>query len=145
MADKRPNLADRIVKIGECWEWKGYRSRDGYGQLMIGSGENRKSVLAHRLMYSETFGDIPKGMCVCHSCDNPSCINPDHLWLGTHAENMSDMAKKGRASRDLPGRPKKLDYERIRRLVHFGVPRSMVGKLTGCSTSMVGFVVAASP
>ena len=74
-----------------CIIWTGRLSSDGYGTL----GDH----LASRLAWRAHHGPIPKGMCVCHNCpagDDPSCINPDHLWLGTHAENMADMKRKGR-------------------------------------------------
>jgi len=76
-----------------CWEYNGYRDRDGYG---LASFKNQ-NWQAHRLSYFFTHGTIPKMMCVCHTCDNRSCINPDHLWLGTHQDNMTDMKNKGRA------------------------------------------------
>ena len=60
-----------------------------------------KNKGSHRIAYSLIKGAIPKGMCVCHTCDNPLCCNPDHLWLGTHAENMTDMAAKNRAHKNI--------------------------------------------
>jgi hypothetical protein len=83
------------IKIGEddeCWEWQSAKLLRGYGKLRI--GKTKKS--AHRFSYELHKGEIPKGMCVCHSCDNPPCCNPKHLWLGTTRENTQDMIKKGR-------------------------------------------------
>lgn len=76
-----------------CWEWTGSRNRDGYGSLTV----EGRSHGAHRVAWSLANGEIPAGLMVCHSCDNPPCCNPDHLWLGTSADNQRDAAAKGRS------------------------------------------------
>lgn len=73
-----------------CIVYTGYRDKDGYGR--VGGDERR----AHRLAYTELVGPIPDGMLVCHRCDNPPCVNPDHLFLGTAKDNMQDKHKKKR-------------------------------------------------
>ena len=81
-----------INETTSCWEWIGCKWKSGYGYLRI----NRKHISAHRYMYELYKGAIPDGYCVCHSCDNPSCVNPEHLWLGTQGDNMRDAYQKGR-------------------------------------------------
>lgn len=84
------------VRIGEgdgCWEWIGGKGK-GYGAQWF-SG---KLWLAHRLMYVFSKGEIPEGMMVCHSCDNPGCVNPSHLWIGTNSDNQKDASQKGRSN-----------------------------------------------
>lgn len=79
-------------KSGECWIWIGGIREDGYGQFSI----NRESIAAHRFSYLHFVGTIGRGMHVCHHCDNPKCVRPDHLFLGTHQDNMNDSNQKGR-------------------------------------------------
>jgi hypothetical protein len=76
-----------------CWEWQAYKDKKGYG----GFGVMHKRVeRAHRYSYRNFRGSIPVGMCVLHACDNPSCVNPAHLWLGTDLDNATDRDAKGR-------------------------------------------------
>lgn len=88
------DLEKRTERVGECLVWKGSRSRKGYGRVYI-DGTRRKWP-AHRVMFERENGPIPNGMFVCHSCDNPPCINPDHLFLGDACDNMRDASRKGR-------------------------------------------------
>ena len=80
--------------MDNCIEFTGYRARNGYGQKWW----NGKLNYAHRLAWENKYGKIPMGMLVLHSCDNPPCVNTDHLFLGTHLDNLLDAQSKGRMS-----------------------------------------------
>lgn len=87
------------VKIGspdQCWEWISGKSKDGYGQFSIGRKAENRNVRAHRVSWIIKNGNIPGDFFICHKCDNASCVNPSHLFLGTPKDNMVDMSKKGR-------------------------------------------------
>lgn len=94
-------LMDRLMARAEpepnsgCWLWTGHLNKWGYGSV----GYHDKQIYAHRLSYQLHKGVIPTGMLVCHKCDTPSCVNPDHLFLGTPSDNMKDMARKDRCVR----------------------------------------------
>lgn len=83
--------------LDDCWEWTASKFKAGYGQLTHGYAEGEhKNLKGHRVSYEIHFGAIPDGMLVCHRCDEPSCANPRHLYLGTWQDNVQDMIVKGR-------------------------------------------------
>jgi len=76
-----------------CMIWSGYKNKQGYGHLR---GFDEKMILAHRFSYALHFGPFDSSLCVLHHCDNPSCVSPEHLFLGTRKDNMQDCSRKGR-------------------------------------------------
>jgi hypothetical protein len=84
-----------VDKTGVCWVWTAVCSKRGYGQIRV-SKPKRTHLLTHRVSYELHFGPIPDGLWVLHNCDNPSCVRPDHLFLGTAKDNTQDMLRKGR-------------------------------------------------
>lgn len=86
----------RVNKTSTCWLWTMGTDKDGYGKISSGKRQNRKHMRAHRVSYELYKGAVPDGMFVCHTCDNPSCVNPEHLFLGTAFDNNRDTINKGR-------------------------------------------------
>jgi hypothetical protein len=104
----RPNLLPevdrfwgRVEKADGCWLWNGSIHRSGYGLF---APRHHVQEWAHRYAYKITHGEIAPGLFVCHACDNPRCVRPEHLWLGSHQQNVTDMVQKGRA-KDWSGLP----------------------------------------
>jgi len=90
-------LRSRLIQSGDCLVWSGARVKGGYGLFRMVVGGVRIDIATHRFAWELAFGPIPEGMLVCHKCDNPPCCRPDHLFLGTHADNAVDRFAKGRA------------------------------------------------
>ena len=102
--DIKQRLLSNSLKVESgCIEWQGAKKGFGYGHMMTGSRKDgsRKTRSAHRVSYEEFKGEIPSGIWVLHKCDNPCCINPDHLYLGDRAQNVNDMIGRGRLNHNL--------------------------------------------
>lgn len=85
---------EKVEKTADCWIWKAYKNRQGYGRIGTSAG---KSINATRVCWVIHNGPIPEGYFICHKCDNPSCVKPDHLFLGTRQDNIDDMMRKKRS------------------------------------------------
>jgi hypothetical protein len=90
----RERFFARVVERGDCDVWAGSRTAAGYGRFR--TNRPRRMALAHRVSWEIHYGPVPDGMCVLHRCDNPPCVKPEHLWLGSIADNNQDMDAKGR-------------------------------------------------
>jgi hypothetical protein len=130
-------LSERIVKSDNgCHEWVGFRNADGYGQLRVNGIVDR----AHRVAYRLYVGEIPKGMHVCHKCDNPSCCNPEHLFLGSNNDNIKDSCTKNRrAIGERCGRfaLSKEQVIQIAGLINEGIGSSRIAKIAGVNDYLV--------
>lgn len=109
-----------ISRYGRCWIWTTRKDKNGYGDFWI-SGKNQK---AHRVSYQFSTGKSPVGMCVCHKCDNPSCVRPSHLFLGTVADNNADMLAKDKYRRGESHGRAKLTTSQVIEMIQRYIPRS---------------------
>lgn len=136
---------DRVDKRGaeECWPWKKTLSNSGYGKTKI----RGKHTGAHRVAYELSNGPIPKGLQVCHHCDNKLCCNPKHLFLGTPKDNAQDKVNKGRQARKIGELHhmhilKEPDVKLIRELVVKGAPQTVLANLFGVCPATINSLVA---
>ena len=109
-------IGDRAATIGRCWDWiKGKHPR-GYGAISLTKNGFHIHLKTHRVSWIIYKRTIPDGLCVCHLCDNPSCVNPDHLFIGDQADNMRDKRLKGRAAKADSHGNSKLNWDLVNRI-----------------------------
>lgn len=135
----------KVHKTEGCWIWTAARDAGGYGWFGL-PGRNGGSEHAHRVAYRLLVGPIPPGASVCHRCDNRACVNPDHLFLGTDADNVADMVSKGRnrgavGSRNCHARVSEEDIPKIRAMVKQGHAQNEVARYFGVSAAEVNKIV----
>lgn len=94
--DDQERFEQRFIRASDddCWHWIGWKNDKGYGAAIYGG----RRQYAHRVSFQLYRGEIPDKLCVLHRCDNPACVNPKHLWLGTKKDNNQDRAAKGRSN-----------------------------------------------
>lgn len=105
----------KVSKGDGCWLWAGAKNDDGYGHFGTWVDGKRRTLNAHKYSYELHVGAVPSGLCVMHTCDVPACVNPAHMKLGTHQENMADAGAKGRVWRGGNRRTKEERSEMARR------------------------------
>lgn len=124
---------DKVDKSGECWEWTAHTGKGGYGRFRV----NGKTVDAHRFVLELEGSDIPSSMCVCHTCDNRRCVNPDHLFLGTRADNHADMRKKNRGNTGEKNGSVKLTEKDVKEIRRSEAKQSEIAKAYGVSNGQI--------
>lgn len=129
--------------LGRCWKWLRPLDKDGYGEIMV----RRRKYKAHQYAWVLLVGELPNGVQVLHKCDNPSCTNPDHLFLGTNRDNTADKVRKSRQAKGEDFRSAKLtkkDVIRIRKRYRYGSQSNgtvAIAREYGVSNVLVGMVV----
>lgn len=144
-----PKLVERfwfkVIKTESCWNWNGAKDREGYGYLWNGY----ELMGAHRFSYILHYGFIPEESLVCHHCDNPSCVKPEHLFEGTNSDNQVDCLKKGRGNRNwigqkVPGKKRcklnKAQVLKIKELLVFGFKCKDIGNIFGVTKGNISHI-----
>jgi len=130
---------EKVTKTPDCWVWHGSQNKQGYGNFWY-SG---KCLKAHRASWMMAYGEIPSGLDVLHKCDNPACVRPEHLFLGTDVDNANDRSRKGR-SKPRKGETNgnaKLTEQDVAEIRSIGGNRHALAKKYGVSDSLISHVI----
>lgn len=149
MGKQAKPLKDRLIENSRlnpktgCWEWQLHKDNSGYARIIL---PDHTRLLVHRASYEVFVGEIPNGLQVCHKCDNPICINPEHLFTGTPKENGEDKSRKGRVKKLLGAKnpQSKLDERKvknIRFLAKIGVPQKRLAEVFGVNRHHISDIV----
>lgn len=134
---------DKVNKTDGCWLWTAGKFHYGHGQFWL--NESRPNERAHRLAWEDRNGPIPEGLCVCHKCDTPACVNPDHLFLGTQGDNNADRNAKGRTCIGTRHPSSKLTEDAVRKIHSLREARlsqRRISKAVGVSQTLVWRVLS---
>jgi len=123
---------EKVDKTGECWNWLAYKDKDGYGQI----GLNGKMRRTHRVSWIIANGRNPE-LLILHKCHNPSCINPNHLYEGSHALNMTDMVNAGRSGKGARNAQAKLTESQVRQIRIMPGTQQALAKIFGVSHTAI--------
>jgi len=135
-----PRFLSKIKKTKSCWLWKGATGESGHGQF----GINYRNVQAHRFSYENFVGPIPAGLEVCHKCNVPNCVNPKHLYVATHRQNVLDAKRDGlipRGEKQPYSKLKQNQVEHIRELYKLGATTHEMGRVYGVSSGTISYAV----
>lgn len=139
-------ILNRHKVVDGCWIWQGKLNNSGYGCFSELINEEKQELRSHRESYKIFKGEIPEGMLVCHTCDNPACCNPEHLWLGTNKENQQDSLKKGRRLNSkqraiVAGKMTEEEVQELRELYKNGISRKELQEKFKLSQSHVTGII----
>lgn len=142
--DNRKRFLDKVYPEPNtgCWLYMGKYSKEGYGQLDAEYYDGFKTT--HRFSYFIHYGDFDRTLCVMHKCDQPCCVNPEHLKLGTNKDNIADMVAKGRGprgTRNVKAKLNEMEVLKIRELAKSGIGVNEIARIYSMAHSSIGYVI----